>query len=108
MFGAQLRSCDAWSGFEAEAMLKYLSREARLPTKQPLCPMRAIFSEVLVQMDRSLESFYSQTDRPSIASERLIRALLRQVPHSIRSERPLVERLETIRRSGRFSKAVFA
>lgn len=50
--------------------------------------------EALEQMDRKLEKLYSQTGRPSIAPERLIRALLLQVLYSVRSERMLVEQLE--------------
>ena len=53
-----------------------------------------MISEILVQMDRRLEGLYSQSGRPSIAPERLSRALLLQVLHSIRSERLLVEHLE--------------
>jgi len=42
-------------------------------------------------MDQRFEKLYSQTGGPSIAPERLIRALLLQVLYSIRSERLLVE-----------------
>ena len=45
-------------------------------------------------MDGRFEKLYSQTGRPSIAPERLIRALLLQVLYSIRSERQLIEQLE--------------
>jgi transposase len=40
----------------------------------------AMVSEALAQMDRKFEKLYSQTGQPSIAPERLIRALLLQVP----------------------------
>ena len=36
-------------------------------------------SEALEQMDRKLKKLYSQTGRPSVAPERLIRTLLLQV-----------------------------
>lgn len=77
-----------------EAMFSYVSPEARVPTNHPLRPIRAMVSEALVQMDGKLQKLYSQTGRPSIAPERLIRALLLQVLYSIRSERLLVEQLE--------------
>ena len=77
-----------------EAMFSYVSREERVPAKHPLRPIRAMISEALAQMDRRFEKLYSQTGRPSIAPERLIRALLLQVLYSIRSERLLVEQLE--------------
>lgn len=57
-----------------EGMFSYVSPEARVPTNHPLRPIRAMVSEALEQMDRKLEKLYSQTGRPSIAPERLIRA----------------------------------
>jgi transposase len=77
-----------------EAMFSYVSPEARVPAKHPLRPIRAMIAEALAQMDRRFERLYSQTGRPSIAPERLIRALLLQVLYSIRSERLLIEQLE--------------
>lgn len=77
-----------------EGMFSYISPEARVPEKHPLRPIRAMIYEALVQMDSKLEKLYSQTGRPSIAPERLVRALLLQVLYSIRSERLLVEQLE--------------
>jgi Transposase domain (DUF772) len=77
-----------------EGMFSYVSPESRIPTNHPLRPIRAIVAEALTQMDRKLESLYSQNGRPSIAPERLIRALLLQVLYTIRSERMLVEQLE--------------
>lgn len=77
-----------------EAMFSYVSPEARVPAKHPLRPIRAMIAEALAQMDGRFEKLYSQTGRPSIAPERLIRALLLQVLYSIRSERLLIEQLE--------------
>jgi len=77
-----------------EAMFSYVSPEERVPAKHPLRPIRAMIAEALAQMDGRFEKLYSQTGRPSIAPERLIRALLLQVLYSIRSERLLVEQLE--------------
>jgi transposase len=77
-----------------EAMFSYVSPESRIPPKHPLRPIKAMISEALVQLDRKFEKLYSQTGRPSIAPERLIRALMLQVLYTIRSERLLVEQLE--------------
>ena len=77
-----------------EAMVSYVFPEARVPVKHSLRPIRAMISEALGQMDRWFEKIYSQTGRPSIAPERLIRALLLQVLYSIRNERLLIEQLE--------------
>lgn len=77
-----------------EGMFSYISPELRVPRNHPLRPIRAMVSEALEGLDRRLEKLYSQTGRPSIAPERLIRALLLQVLYAIRSERLLVEQLE--------------
>jgi len=75
-------------------MFSYISPEARVPTNHPLRAVRVMVAEALEQMDKKLERLYSQTGRPSIAPERLVRALLLQVLYTIRSERLLVEQLE--------------
>ena len=77
-----------------EAMFSYVSPEARVPVKHPLRPTRAMISEALAQMDGRFEKLYSQTGRPSIAPERLVRALLLQVRYSIRSEHLLIEKFQ--------------
>ena len=48
---------------------------------------------VLAEMCKDFDGLYSQVGRPSIAPERLLRALLLQVFYSVRSERLLMEQL---------------
>lgn len=48
----------------------------------------------LAEMSPELEGMYSRYGRPSIAPERLLRALLLQCFHSVRSERLLMEQLD--------------
>ena len=48
----------------------------------------------LAGMSREFEAIYAAQGRPSIAPERLLRALLLQVFYSIRSERLLCEQLD--------------
>ena len=81
------------SDSKQHSMFSYVSPEERVPAKHPLQPPYAMIFEALAQMNRLFERLYSQTGRPSIAPERLIRALL-QVLYSIRSERLLFEQLE--------------
>jgi len=50
--------------------------------------------EALKQLSRRFSSLYADSGRPSIAPERLLRALLLQILYSIRSERLLMEQLE--------------
>lgn len=75
-------------------MFIYVSPEVPVPTKHPQRPSRATASDALEQMDRKLEKGYSQTGRPSIAPERLIRKLLLQALNSIHSEQMLVDHFQ--------------
>lgn len=68
--------------------------EARVTIEYPLCPIRAMVSVALEQLDRKLEKLYSQDSGPAIAAERFIRALLLQVLNSIRGERILADQLD--------------
>jgi transposase len=77
-----------------QTLFSYVSPESRVPLNHPLRPIKAMVSEALAQMDCTFKRLYSDTGRPSIAPERLIRALLLQVLYTIRSERLLVEQLE--------------
>jgi hypothetical protein len=56
--------------------------------------MRRLIDATLAELDRALSALYVGFGRPSIAPERLLRATLLQLLHSIRSERQLVERIE--------------
>jgi transposase len=56
--------------------------------------MREMVDIALVELSPEFEGLYSQIGRPSIAHERLLRALLLQVLFTIRSERMLMEQLD--------------
>ncbi len=56
--------------------------------------MRDLVNVSLAALDGSFAALYAKTGRPSIAPERLLRAVLLQMLYSIRSERQLMERLE--------------
>ena len=57
-------------------------------------PIRALVDEALVVLSADFERLYSRTGRPSIAPEKLLRALLLQAFYTIRSERQLMEQLD--------------
>lgn len=76
-----------------DAMFSYLSPEQRVPAEHPLRPIRRMVDEALKQLSRRLGRLYSDIGRPSIAPEKLLRALLLQVLYSVRSERMLMEQL---------------
>jgi transposase len=74
-------------------MFSYVALEDRIPADHPLRGVRKLVDAVLVEMSKDLDGLYSQVGRPSIAPERLLRALLLQVFYSVRSERLLMEQL---------------
>jgi transposase len=77
-----------------EAMFSYLSPEKRVPAEHPLRLVRALVDRVLEEMSPRLAKLYADVGRPSIAPERLLRALLLQIFYSVRSERLLMEQLD--------------
>lgn len=72
----------------------YGSLEERVPKEHPLRPIRAMADIALEALSPRFAELYSKTGRPSIAPEKLLRALLVQLLYSIRSERLLMEQLE--------------
>jgi transposase len=79
---------------QQSAMFSYVSPEERVPGDHPLRPIRTMVDVVLKGLSRSFGRLYVDWGRPSIAPEKLLRALLVQVLYSIRSERMLMEQLE--------------
>ena len=76
------------------AMFSYVRLEQRIPSDHPLRSIRWMTDRALERLKDEFEELYSATGRPSIAAERLIRALLLQVLYSVRSERQLIEQLD--------------
>lgn len=80
-------------------LVSYGDAEARIPAT-PLfercgaLSMRRLVNAALEGLDGSFSGLYGRFGRPSIAPERLLRAVLLQRLDPIRSERQLVERLE--------------
>jgi transposase len=77
-----------------EHMFSYISAEQRVPRNHPLRPIRVMVDAALREMSKDFEGLYSRVGRPSIAPERLLRALLLQLFYGIRSERLLMEQLD--------------
>ena len=75
-------------------MFSYLSPEERVPATHPLRPIRQDVDTALTALSPQLTTLYAHTGRPSIAPEKLLRALLLQVRYSLRSERLLMEELQ--------------
>src|SRR5580700_7245381 len=74
-------------------VFSYVSPEQRIPQEHPLRPIRAMADGALRELQRKFGKLYAKTGRPSIAPEKLLRALLLQVLYTVRSERMLMEQL---------------
>ncbi len=85
-----MRGCDTHSG----SLFSYVDLEERVPANHLLRVIRRLADDALASMDEVFSDSYSVMGRPSIAPERLLRALLLQVFYSIRSERQLIEQLD--------------
>jgi transposase len=85
-----MRGLDA----QQSAMFSYLSPEQRVPAAHPLRRVRRITDRLLVDLSDLFDQMYSTMGRPSIAPEKLLRALLLQVLYTVRSERMLIEQLD--------------
>jgi len=75
-------------------MFSYVSAEERVPADHPLRPIRSMVEVALRGLSPSFDALYKNFGRPSIAPEKLLRALLLQILYSIRSERMLMEQLQ--------------
>lgn len=74
-------------------VFSYVSLEQRVPADHPLRGIRTVVDEVLRGLSRAFEGLYARNGRPSIAPEKLLRAILLQVLYSKRSERLLMEEM---------------
>ena len=79
---------------QQNAMFSYLSPEQRVPQDHPLRKLRPLVDQVLKKLSPRFERMYAPVGRPSIAPEKLLRALLLQVLYTVRSERLLMEQLD--------------
>jgi hypothetical protein len=59
-----------------------------------LRPIRKLVDEALLELSAAFSKLYAREGRPSIPAEQLLRALLLQAFHTVRSERMLMEQLE--------------
>jgi len=85
-----MRGGDGRSG----ELFSYVDLEKRVRSDHPLRAIRAIVNAALAALEADFAALYAPVGRPSIAPEKLLRAMLLQAFYSIRSERQLMERLE--------------
>jgi transposase len=86
-----MRGDDASKG----SLFSYIDLEKRVRADHPLRVIREIANGALRSLSSDFDALYSPIGRESIPPERLLRALLLQAFYSIRSERQLVERIDT-------------
>ena len=79
---------------EQSGMFSYISAERRVPKDHPLRSLRVMVDAALKALGPRFDALYATSGRPSIAPEKLLRALLLQVLYSVRSERMLMEQLD--------------
>jgi transposase len=77
-----------------QQLFSYVAIDDRIPAKHPMRALREMVDAILQGMSKQFDRLYSDTGRPSIAPEYLLRATLVQILYSIRSERLLMEQLE--------------
>ena len=80
-----------------ESLFTMRHLEDFVPADHPLRPIRQMVNEALVKMDDLFCGMYEadiKGGRPSIAPEKLLRAMLLQVFYSVRSERQLMEQTQ--------------
>ncbi|MET3551224.1 transposase/transposase-like protein [Burkholderia sp. 567] len=87
-----MRGADGYN----ESLFSTVRLEEFVPQAHPLRQIRMWLDEALSKMDAKFSAMYEvdvKGGRPSIAPEKLMRAMLLQVLYSIRSERQLVEQI---------------
>jgi transposase len=85
-----MRGVDERSG----SLFSYVDLEARVRRDHPLRAIRGIANAALSDLSGEFTALYTNFGRPSIAPEKLLRAMLLQVFYGVRSERQLMERME--------------
>jgi transposase len=64
-------------------MFSYISAERRVPEDHPLSALRVMADAALAQLGPGFDAIYARSGRPSIAPEKLLRALLLQVLYTV-------------------------
>lgn len=76
------------------SLFSYVNIEKRVAKGHPIRKIRDLVNAALGDLDKDFAGLYAPLGRPSIAPEKLIRAMMLQMLYSVRSERALMERLD--------------
>ena len=74
-------------------LFSYASPDSLVPRDHPLRAIRLLVNAALERLLADFAAIYAPTGRPSIAPEKLLRALLLQALYWVRSERQLMEQI---------------
>lgn len=80
-----------------ESLFSMRTLDEFIPKSHPLRSIRVMANQALAKMDRLFAEMYEvdiKGGRPSVAPEKLLRAMLIQILYSIRSERQLMEQIQ--------------
>jgi transposase len=75
-------------------MSGYILPEEQVPPDHPLRAIHVMVDMVMKELSPQFPRLYAHTRRPSMAPEKVLRALLRQVLYALRSERLPMEQLD--------------
>src|SRR3954471_9710011 len=84
-----MRGTDRQSG----QLFSCLSPESLVPQEHPLRAIRLLVNAALERPSPAFAAIYADSGRPSIAPEKLLRALLLQALFTVRSERQLMQQI---------------
>ena len=72
----------------------FFDPDQRIPADHPLREIKNLIDPILENMSGFFDTLYAEIGRPSIPPEQLLRALVLQALHTIRSERFLMEQID--------------
>jgi len=72
----------------------YFSPEERVPTNHPLRGIKSLMDTVLKRLEPTFAAMYSETGRPSVPPETLLKASILMALYTVRSERQFCEQLD--------------
>jgi transposase len=75
-------------------LFSYGGLDERIAADHPLRRIRALADQALARLTTRFDAIYGDAGRPSIAPEKLLRAMLLQVLYSVRSERALMDQMD--------------
>jgi transposase len=75
-------------------LFSYGGLDERIAADHPLRRIRALADAALARLTSTFDAIYGDVGRPSIAPEKLLRAMLLQVLYSVRSERALMDQMD--------------